>query len=174
MTDLQYLIDVCQLKSHGDKIEIRNRKHGAKHIEEIKARRQEILDYFAQEQAAAEAARKERQDKIDAIEGLRELETAIDAERRYNAAFNAMMSNEYNDGACPPAQPKASPAELKTKYPRAAAYLKAEAWTLASHYAKYGAGKRAKERIINGEDYAQVIADMEAEWSAHCKEHVWD
>lgn len=44
----------------------------------------------------------------------------------------------------------------------------------AANYAKSSAGRTALEKIINGEDYAQAIADMEAEWSAYCDAHIWD
>lgn len=47
-------------------------------------------------------------------------------------------------------------------------------WSGAAHYAKAGAGRRALERIINGEDHNTVIEEMEAEWSSHCREHIFD
>ena len=52
--------------------------------------------------------------------------------------------------------------------------MKAKRWQLASHYAKATAGTHGLERIIEGEDYEQVLCDMEAEWDAHVKEHMWD
>ena len=36
------------------------------------------------------------------------------------------------------------------------------------------AGIKAKERIINGEDYNEVIKDMKAEWDEYIKDHLWD
>lgn len=30
------------------------------------------------------------------------------------------------------------------------------------------------ERILNGEDYKQAIADMKKEWCDYCEEHVFD
>lgn len=165
------MIKKYDIRDVGDgRIGIYNMKDVEKHIDEINAKKPEILAHFA----AEEAERKAREDKINAIEGLKELTKAINDEIAYNEAFNRMMEDEYNDGVNPPSKPKVRSAELKKQYPRAAAYIKAENWECASHYAKVGAGKRAKERIINGEDYATVLADMEAEWSAHCAEHIWD
>lgn len=73
-----------------------------------------------------------------------------------------------------PTKPAVSITELYEKYPKAAAMLQAEAYSSASNVAKSSAGRKARERIIDGEDYTQVIADMEKEWTDYCDEHVWD
>ena len=65
-------------------------------------------------------------------------------------------------------------AALKEKYPRAAAFLLAESWEYMPHYMRSTAGIKAKERIINGEDYTEVIKDMKAEWDEYIKDHRWD
>jgi hypothetical protein len=54
---------------------------------------------------------------------------------------------------------------LVARYPAAAAYLKAENWEAASNYAKSAAGRRARLRILAGEDYAEVMQDMKTEWT---------
>lgn len=150
----------------------RGQKLSDSELSMIKAAKPEILARFAEKKAAEDARRKAREDKINAIEGLTELKAAIDAEIAYGRAFDRMMEDEYNDGVNPPSKPKVSSADLRKQYPRAAAYIKAENWEYANHYAKSSAGRRAKERIINGDDYSTVLADMEAEWSAHCEEHI--
>jgi len=114
-----------------------------------------------------------RQKKIDAIEGLKELEDARNAEESYHYELNRRMEDEQLSGLLPGA-PKVSSKDVAAKYPRAAAYLKAYRWTLASHYAKAAAGRKALEAIINGDDYNKALTDMDAEWSAHCQAHVWD
>jgi hypothetical protein len=121
-------------------------------------------------------ARKEREAKVNSIEGLNEIRKAIESEIEYHAAFTRMMENEDQSGndALLPNLPEVSSKDLKARYPRAAAYIKAESYSLANNYAKAGAGKKALERIINGEDYKKVLADMEAEWSAHCEENMWN
>lgn len=63
---------------------------------------------------------------------------------------------------------------MMTKYPRAAAYLKANEYAKAANDAKAIAGKKARERIINGENYDNVIADMEDEWKSYCNKNIWD
>ena len=124
---------------------------------------------LADERAAAKNA------KIKAnIPGLDELQACVNDWDNYHEGFNQMMEDEDNDGVNPPKRPAKEVAGVAAQYPIASAYVKADNWSLASHYAKSGAGDRAKEKIINGEDYKSVIADMEKEWSDHTKAHMWD
>lgn len=116
----------------------------------------------------------QRDDLAAAVPGLDTLKAAIADHNRYHREFTAMMEDGGNDGARPPKKATADLDALRREYPRAAAYLKAEAWQDASHYAKSGAGRRAKARIVAGDDIDQVLADMEREWSEHCTEHAWD
>lgn len=128
-----------------------------------------IAEHDSKVKAAAE-----RKAKIDAIDGLTEIYTAINDELRYRREFNAMMDDEDNDGACPPKRPAVNVADLEAKYPRAAAYVKAEDYSLSSNHAKSSAGQKALEKIINGDDYATALNEMEDEWSAYCDAHMWD
>ncbi|MBW1723138.1 MAG: hypothetical protein JRJ78_13915 [Deltaproteobacteria bacterium] len=105
--------------------------------------------------------------------GLDELRAAYEDAERERVEYQRMMEDEYNDGARPP-RPAGDPAELAAKYPVAAAYLKAEAWSMASHYAKAAAGRKATESIANGEDYKTALETMEKEWAEHCNAHMWD
>lgn len=139
-----------------------------------KAEVDEIRMHLQNEEAVKQAAAKSRQEKINAIEGLQEIYDASEEWSRYRDAFSCMMDNQDNDGARPPMQPTVNIEALNAKYPRAAAYIKAENYSCAANYAKSSAGRKALEKIINGEDYAQAIADMETEWSAYCEEHIWD
>lgn len=84
------------------------------------------------------------------------------------------MLIEFNDGACPPKPIQYDLAALNKRYPRAATYLKADGWAQAAHFAKAKAGKRTAQRILDGEDHDQVLADMDSEWSAYCAERMWD
>lgn len=145
-------------------------KNDAAYNAEIESIREELKA----EKAAEEARVQERRAKIEAIEGLKDLERCKEAWDSYHRAFDRMMSDQDNDGAHPPKRPAQTVEELVAKYPRASAYLTAQSWSGASHYAKSAAGRKALERIINGEDHEQVIAEMKAEWSAYCDEHAWD
>lgn len=131
----------------------------------------EIMAILTAEKEAKEKEAAERTAKINAIEGLNEIKVAIAEQERFHDAFNAAM--ERGDGRLP-SRPESNIGEMKAKYPRAAAYLKAENYEYSANYAQASAGRKARERIINGEDYEQVLTDMEKEWSDYCNEHVWD
>ena len=170
------LIRICNIEpsEDGKSLKIWEINKGKENFEEIKAKKQEILNYFAEKAAKKEAIEKARQEKIDAIEGLKEIRAAIEAEERYAYLFEKMTEDEYNDGVNPPTKPTVSLAELRAKYPQAAAYIKAENWSYAAHYKKSSCGLHAMNQIREGEDYQKAIAEMEKEWSAYCEEHIWD
>ena len=112
--------------------------------------------------------------QLAGIDGLSELQGAINAWMQYGAALEVMMDDEYNDGVCPPRKPAVSITALRAKYPRAAAYIDAQTYADADHYAKAAAGRTAMQAILAGEDYTAAMATMQASWSAHCDAHVWD
>lgn len=141
---------------------------------DYKAEVETIRKELMAEAEARKRAYDEEQAKIDAIDGLHEIISAIIDWNRYNREFNAMMDDEFNDGARPPKRPTADIQALKAQYPRADAYLTAQSWANSENYAKAKAGAKALECIIDGDDYAKALADMEAEWSAYCDEHMWD
>lgn len=142
-----------------------------KMLEEVLAHKPEIMAILTAEKEAKEKEAAERTAKINAIEGLNEIKVAIAEHELYHDEFNAAM--ERGDGRLP-SRPESNIGEMKAKYPRAAAYLKAENYEYSANYAQASAGRKARERIINGEDYEQVLTDMEKEWSDYCNEHVWD
>lgn len=84
------------------------------------------------------------------------------------------MENEKNDGTNPPVAPKSDINELINKYPRSAAYIKAENWKMSANYSKSIYGEKACNRIINEENYENVIKEMEKEWSDYCERNMWD
>lgn len=166
------LVKLGGIKRLGDKIKVdlfyipKDRKDEFAAV--TKARKPEIMAYLLAKEAAQAQEKAEHQAKIDAIEGLEEIRAAEIALEKYHAAFERMMEDESNDGVNPPAKPRVDIAALIAKYPRAAAYRKAESWTYSGHYAKSAAGQRAMERIENGEDHVTVLAEMADEWSTYC------
>lgn len=145
-----------------------------KMLNEIFAVKPEIIAYLNAEKEAIEKAAAERMAKIKVIKGLEEIQAAIEEHENYHYRFNRMMEDEGNDGVNPPVRPQSNIEEMKKKYPCAAAYLKAKSYENSANYAKSGAGRTARDRIINGDDYEKAIADMEKEWSDYCDEHMWD
>jgi hypothetical protein len=119
------------------------------------------------------AEEEQRKANIEAIEGLRELQQAINDKLNYRYEWNRRMEDEALSSIMPE-KPAVSVVELKAKYPRAAAYITAEGWSRSSNSGKRQAGKKALERIIAGENHEQVLADMEAEWSEYVRARMWD
>lgn len=169
------IIKKYRIRISGDGTQLACEKTLAKNPEDmefVKEHKQEIIAYIKAEAEAQKREYYERKAKIAAIEGLTEIRDARADIAAWHDEFNASFNDVGGLGVRP--KPEYDFAALDAKYPRAAAYLKAEAFEYASNYAKSAAGKKAKERIINGEDHDAVIADMENEWHAHCEEHIFD
>jgi hypothetical protein len=173
-SEIENLIYKYNIKDNGNETLTasfpKGRKPSASEIETLKAAKAETLAYFA----GIKAEKENRERKIAAIEGIKEIENARSEWEEYHYRFNKMMDDEFNDGANPPRKPKSDINELRVKYPKAAAYLKAQGFMQSSNVDKYSAGKKALERIINGENYEIVIAEMESEWSKAATEAAWN
>ena len=130
-----------------------------------------ILAVLLEEKREKERKAAERQSKIDAIEGLKEIRAASRELNEFYDRYNEAVVNGYG---ILPVKPDIDLDALKAKYPRAAAYLKAESYKNAAHYQKSSAGRKALERIINGEPHETVIAEMEREWTDAAMSHIWD
>lgn len=140
-------------------------------LDEVIARKAEIIAILTAECEAAEKAAAEREAKIAAIEGLDEIYAAIEEHEQHRAAFERAM---YRGDGILPGMPKSDIKALYAKYPRAAAYIQASEYSNSENLTQMGIGIRAKERIINEEDCKKVLADMEKEWGDYCHEHIWD
>ena len=119
-------------------------------------------EHAANQAAALEAA----------CPGVAALSKAREAE---DAAYEAMRrAIERGDGRMPAPYTGPKSADLAAQYPRAAAYLNAEGYESASHFAKSAAGKKAKTRLLAGEDHQIVVSEMDAEWLAAAEQSVWN
>ena len=103
------------------------------------------------------------------IAGLAALDAEDEKISAWHGKFNAAM--ERGDGVLP-SKPEDHTAELSAKYPVAAAYRKARAYSSAANYGKSMAGKKAMLKILDGTDYTAVLNDMETEWSDYCTKNV--
>ena len=140
---------------------------------EIKARKPEIFAELMARYEAKERAYAEKQAKIDAIKGLKEMRENEYAQLRWQYEFNRCMEDE-NASSCPPTCPKDRSAELAEMYPRAAAYLKSERDANSANYEISAIGKQAMEKILNGEDHNKVLAEMQKEHEEFVSRHMWD
>lgn len=139
-------------------------------IEMIKSAKAECIAILTAEKEAKERESAEREAKIKAIDGLKEIKSAISEWDEYQDNFNNFI-RRGGIGICPQ-KPESDIEKLKLEYPKASAYLKAENWSRASNYAKAASGKSALEKIINSEDYNEAISTMEKEWTAYCEDHI--
>lgn len=155
----------------GDKMAVSPRDKAVKLLKAHPAEMQEIKAALIAEKTEERETAEYRQNLRDAIPGLKELEAAKEEQAAYREAFSRAMDS--GDGIYP-AKPKSDPAELSAQYPMAAAMLRAESYSRATNSRKASAGRKAVERILNGEAWEKVISDMEIEWSAATSEHMWD
>lgn len=123
------------------------------------------------EEARRQAA--ERQARIDAIPGLKEIRALIEARAGWRDELTRQMDSESGCTSMP-GYPEGDVKALYARYPRAAAYLRAEAWAEAENDVKSQAGAVALEKILDGEPYEEALAEMEQTWQAHVRSHMWD
>lgn len=140
----------------------------------IKAAKPEIVAALLAQREDGLRAEQERQAKIDAIPGLREIEAARIDLINWKLEFDASFDSENGGGVGVRPKPKYDMDALYAKYPRAKAYLDAQDFAESDNDAKAAAGMKALETIINGENYEQAIHAMNSEWAAHCEAHLWD
>ncbi|MDE5695799.1 MAG: hypothetical protein K2I96_00045 [Lachnospiraceae bacterium] len=174
--NVQELIKKYDITLYGeDKIRIGSayllKKGGSKAANEIKERKSEIIDFLKAEEDEKKRAYEERQSKIRAIDGLEEIQNAIEEQIKWRRAFETAMSR--GDGILP-SKPEDNISELKQKYPRAAAYLTAESESLKSNSELSAIGRRALEAIISGDPHEEVLRKMEEEQKEFTDRHIWD
>lgn len=133
-------------------------------VDALRAAKPEIIAHIQAREAARNATALAREALIrENVPGLDELREAIEHNFRQRDAFNRAM--ERGDGRLPTIN-TIDTDPIKQLFPRAAAYLKAEYAAAKSWDVESGAGRRAMERLIHGDDHTQVMADMDNEINA--------
>lgn len=164
------------LRREGDKLCCMPLFHGdipAEEADYIRNHKQELLAAVDERQHQREEQINAYRRKLDAIEGLNEIEEARRDLERWHYEWEESFSGDCG-GLGVRQKPNYDFAAMYAKYPKAAAYLKARDYSSASNPAKAAAGNAAAEAILNGEDYEQAIQQMEQEWQAYAEAHVWD
>lgn len=145
-----------------------------KALPEIQAHKAEILAYLAAEREAKERAEAEREAKIKAIEGLKEIQDAIEDMNNWREEFSASFEGEGAVGGLGVrAKPEYDIDGMMQRYPQAAAYIKAKKYAVKSNYELSAIGDKALEGVING-DWKAAIDTMEAELKEYTDRHLWD
>lgn len=155
----------------GDKMAVSPRAKAIKLVKAHPAEIQEIKAALMAEEADERETAERRRDFRAAIPGIKELEAAKEEQAIYREAFARAVDS--GDGIYP-AKPESDPVELSAQYPMATAVLRAESYSRAANYRKASAGRKAVERILDGEDWEKAISDMETEWHEAVSEHMWD
>lgn len=155
----------------GDKMAVSPRDKAIKLVKEHPTEVQEIKVALMAEQTEERETAERRRNFRDAIPGLKELEAAKAEQAAYREAFSRAVDS--GDGIYP-AKPESDPAALSTQYPMAAAMLRAESYSCAANYRKASAGRKAVERILDGEEWEKAVSDMEAEWNEEANKHMRD
>ena len=147
----------------------RIRRDGA--ADEIRAKKQEIMDALKADRAEKERQAVDRAARVAAIEGLTEIRAAIDDLESWQYEFDKSFDDVGGLGVRP--RPQYDIAAMKAKYPRAAAYLRAEEESLKTNTELAAIGRKALENVIFG-DWQEAMATMDAEIDAFVKRHAWD
>ena len=155
----------------GDKMAVSPRDKAVKLVKAHPAEVQEIKAALLAEKAEERETTMRRHNFRSTIPGLKELEVAKAEQAAYREAFARAVDS--GDGIYP-AKPKSDPAELSAQYPMAAAMLRAESYSCAANYRKASAGRKAVERILDGDDWEKAVSDMEAEWQEAMSENMWN
>lgn len=138
----------------------------------IKTERKHIISYLRLQEDKKLKVAIDRQDRISAIEDLEEIQDCMESWAEYKEDFNDMM--ESGRGYMKVTRPNINVEDLRKKYPRADAYLKAYQLAHKSNYELADIGRRSLEKIIYDNDFSKVIAEMDKELDAFTERHLWD
>ena len=149
-----------------------------KRLEEVRLNKDKILNYINNKAEKEKEQRRmkfeERQKKIQSITGLQEIRNAADEYTQYNRRLNRSFYGEGGGGVGVGQKPTANIAELKKKYPRAAAYLQAEKLSNASNYELQSIGREAVEKILSGKSYKKTLEEAKKKVSKLTDRWKWD
>lgn len=157
-------------------LRVRNVKAAKKDdvVPEITRRKAEIMAYFERERREKEEKKKDRQDRIDSIDGLAEVKKAIQEKAEWQIRFNQSFEGEGAVGGLGVGEyPKHDIEGMLQKYPKAAAYLKAEEYKAKHNIELSIIGEKALNEVIFG-DYEKAMEDMERELKKFREKHLWD
>jgi hypothetical protein len=140
----------------------------------IRENKPEILAYFEKEKAEREAKAREKEKRIEAIEGLKEIRSAMAEMEDWKRKFNGSFDGEYAVGGLGVGEYPAHDIKgMLERYPHAAAYLKAEEYSLKTNYELARIGEKALQEVIYG-DFQKAMNDMDADLKAFFEKHLWD
>lgn len=170
---IEEAVKALRIERRGDKIGCYG-VTGSKAMDEavayMRANKPAIMQHLLEQ----EEAERQRLDKVRAIPGLDEIESAEADLAAWRDEWDASFKGEHGGGIGVRPRPQYDLNAMYAQYPRAAAYIKARKYAQSANYVKSAAGAAAAERIVNGEDYGAAISEMEGQWTAYCEGRAWD
>lgn len=146
-------------------------------VEEIKAKKAEIIDTIKADQKASDDERKRRAANVESIPGLVELKKAIAEWNEYREALNASFDGPEAVGGMGVGPKPMDPHDLMTKdeYAPAVVYLEIKKQAMAANHKLGAIGRKALDKIEdNPADWETIYSDMNKEIAEFTAEHAWD
>lgn len=131
-------------------------------ISELKARKAEIIDAIKAQAAAKKAAEEDRKNRIKAIEGLAEIKAAQSRIFARSMKIDEVMNGDGDFSFVDTTKEEYDFEAAYRKYPKAAAYLKAEALSENRDEKLAEVGKKALDEILYG-DWEKAVEMMNSE-----------
>jgi len=153
------LVEKCGISLYGENLRVVN---AGNLVPEIKARKPEIIKYLQGVEAEKKEATRVYIEKLDKM-GVTEIHRVAAMWDKYRQ--DQKRAEESETYTATVAMPTIKTADVLSANPVGAAYVQAENYIMASNYMKSAAGRRAMEAIMDGKDYTEAIAQMEAEWT---------
>ena len=142
-------------------------------LNELRERKPEIMEQLIENENEEHRAYEERKRKIEEIEGLAEIKSAMRDIEDWHEEFDKSFEDVGGMGVRP--KPDYDIKAMREKYPRADAYLKAEKEANKWNYELSAIGKKALDKIINEpEGYKDAIKQMNKEIKDFTQEHLFD
>lgn len=138
-------------------------------IEEIKAKKDEIIEAIKAREEAKKKAKEDRKNRINSIEGLAEIKAAQSRIVGRALAFDYHMEKDGDFSFFDTSKEEYDFDAAYRKYPKASAYLKAEALSENKDEKLAEIGKKALEEIIYG-NWEKAVETMNAEKNIRNKE----
>ncbi len=131
-------------------------------IAELKARKAEIIDAIKAQAAAKKAAEEDRKNRINAIDGLAEIKAAQSRIFARSMKIDEVTNGDGDFSFVDTTKEEYDFEAAYQKYPKAAAYLKAEALSENRDEKLAKVGKKALDEILYG-DWEKAVEMMNSE-----------
>ena len=138
-------------------------------IEEIKSKKDEIIEAIKAREEAKKKAAEDRKNRINAIEGLAEIEAAQSRIFARSMSFVEHMEKDGDFSFFDTSKEEYDFEAAYQKYPKASAYLKAESLSENRDEKLAEIGKKALDEILYG-DWEKALETMDAEKKTRNKE----